>query len=278
MLRFALRLIIITTMLSVYLIRARVPVDRRTLQGTAIRTSRWARRFCRVLGIHFNRLDLKRAERGRMIVLNHLSWIDPLIMAAIHPAVFVTSAETGEHPLLGRICASAGCVFMERRSRNALGSERDHLAGIMQGMPVVVFPEATSSSGDRLLPFKPATFASAISANVPVDLLVLRYTAVDGRTLGRRERDWIHWYGNMAFIPHLLRLLTLVRVDASVHDLGLIRPGLHDDRKALASRAHRVIADHLRGSNPRRHCETQGWVPTHPQSRGFQTMGIPLLA
>ena len=249
MLRFALRLIIVTAMLSAYLIRARVPIDQRTLQATAIRTSRWARRFCRVLGIHFNRPDLSRSERGRMIVLNHLSWIDPMIMSAIHPAVFVTSTETGEHPLLGRICASAGCAFMERRSRRALGGERDHLASIMHGMPVVVFPEATSSAGDCLLPFKPATFESAISAHVPIDLLFLRYTAVNGREMGRRERDWVHWYGDMTFIPHLFRLLTVVRVDANVQNLGRIHPDQHNDRKALAVRARSIIAGHLHARN-----------------------------
>jgi 1-acyl-sn-glycerol-3-phosphate acyltransferase len=247
MLNCALRVLALAAMVTAFIAGGRPPRNDDELVATTVRTSRWARLGCRVLGIRVRRRNVRwpRPGQGGMIALNHLSWIDPIIMAAMRPAVFVTSAETGEHPLLGRICAAAGCVFMERRKRGGLDGERNRLGALMARQMVVIFPEATSSPGDRVLPFKPATFAAAIAARVPVGLLALRYRALDGRRVGPRNRDRVCWYGDMTFLPHLIGVLGIGRIDSELSGIGSLPTAPDSDRKALALRAHARVSAFL---------------------------------
>jgi len=253
MLKRVLRAAAMAVIILVFIAGGRPPRTDRELLATTIRTSRWARRGCRIMGIRVRRRGVHwpLPGRGGMLALNHLSWIDPIIMAAIHPSVFVTSTETGEHPLLGRICAAAGCVFMERRRRQGLSAERDRLGILMNRLPVVIFPEATSSDGSAVLPFKSAPFAAAIAARASVSLMALRYRSLDGRRIGKRTRDRVCWYGDMTFLPHLMGVLGIGRIDADLDAVGGFDTSATDDRKTLALRAHHLIASFL---HPRTAC------------------------
>jgi len=243
MLKVALRGCLITVIILVHLACARTPRHDYDLRRTMLRTSRWARRACRTLGLRVTRHGQLPKRTGRLIVLNHLSWLDPLIIAAIRPAIFVTSVETAEDSCLGRICAAAGCVFMERRQRSELINECGRLATLLRHHEVVVFPEATSSDGTTLLPFRPAAFAAAIAARAPVQPLALRYRSIDGRTVNSRTRDRIYWYGDMTFLPHLCHLTTLTRIDLDMVVLPS-QTGVHC-RKTLAHQTRTAIGQSL---------------------------------
>ena len=247
MLSCALRIAALVVMISAFIVGGRPPRNDAELAETIMRTSRWARLGCRIMGIRVRRRGVRWPERGRggMVALNHLSWLDPLIMAAIHPSVFVTSTETGEHPLLGRICASAGCVFMERRQRRGLHAERDRLGKLMENLTVVIFPEATSSNGATVLPFKPATFAAAIDARTSISLLALRYCSLDGHQVTARNRDRVCWHGDMTFLPHLIGVLGIRSISARLEAVAAFDADVADDRKVLALRSHRLVSDFL---------------------------------
>ena len=243
MLKVALRACLIAVIIIVHLGSARTPCTDYDLRQTTIRTSRWARRACRTLGLRVRRTGDWPARGGRLLVANHLSWLDPLLLSAIRPAIFVTSVETAEDSFLGRICASAGCVFMERRHRSGLIDECGRLATLLRHHAVVVFPEATSSDGTRLLPFRPAAFAAAIAARAPVQPLTLQYHSLDGRALNARTRDRVYWYGDMTFLPHLGQLTTIARIDATLTVMP-VHTGIAC-RKALANQTRLAIGQAL---------------------------------
>lgn len=243
MLKVALRSCLIAVIIAVHLGAARTLRGDQDLRRTTLRTSRWARRACRTLGLRVRRTGNWPRQSGRLVVLNHLSWIDPLLLAAIRPAVFVTSMETAEDSFLGRICAAAGCVFMERRRRGGLVDECARLATLLRHHDVVVFPEATSSNGTHLLPFRPAAFAAAISAAALIQPLALRYHRLDGQPLTARNRDRVCWHGDMTFLPHLARLITIRRIDAELTVLTAQPATGH--RKSLAAQIHARIAKAL---------------------------------
>lgn len=250
MLRSVLRACLLAWLVAAFLGGARAPRDAPGLRRTAVRASRYARRAVRVLGLRLRRESarIRRDPGGALLVCNHLSWLDPLLLAAVRPAIFVTSMETAEDSFLGRVCAGAGCVFMERRRRGGLRGECARLAALLRGMDVVVFPEATSSDGTRLLPFRPACFGAAIDAPAPVQPAAVAYTALDGRPIRTpRARDCVCWYGDMVFLPHLLGLLPLRRIDARVRFLTPLHPGPGACRKRLAQQAHAAVAAALPG-------------------------------
>jgi 1-acyl-sn-glycerol-3-phosphate acyltransferase len=237
MLRFCFRFLLLLLLLPSFLLQA-VPESQRLAH---------MRRYCRfALRIFGTRLqiqgDLRRIRSG-LLVMNHLSWLDPLLLATLVSSRFVTSKEVEADPLLGRVCTKGGCVFVDRRSRRAVNQDQQHLAAILRQRVVTVFPEATSSNGEGVLRFKPAFFESARTAQVPVHLLALRYQRWNGRRLTRRTRDWIHWYGDMGFVGHLLRLLTATRLDIALQVLpSLDWQQQQLDRKVMAQQAHQRIS------------------------------------
>jgi len=118
---------------------------------------------------------------GSLIVANHVSWLDVLAITAICPASFVCKQEIASWPLLGWLLKRAGTVFMRRAS--AWSAWRTVLAiapMLHEGESVAVFPEATTTAGDAVLPFYPALFQGAVNAKSLVQPLAIVYADQDG--------------------------------------------------------------------------------------------------
>jgi len=193
------------------------------------------------MGIRLHlRGDRRALSRAGLLVMNHMSWLDPLILARLTPLYFITSRETEGMRLLGDIARRGGCLFTERRSLRATHADSRHLATDLQRKPVVVFPEATSSDGSRVLPFKPAFFQSALDAGCPIRPLVLRYTKVGSAPFTKANHHRVCWYGDMTFLPHLTRVLATRSIEV---ELRILPPlDLHTaDRKQAALVAHAAV-------------------------------------
>lgn len=243
MLRATCRIALLAVMIPAFVIGARG--TRGDMRRTCIRTSRWARRGVRVLGLRHRDCGAQvGSSRGRLIVANHTSWIDPLLFAARRPAVFVTSLEVEGDALLGRICTAAGCLFVDRRAVGGLRGTCARITALLAGKhDVVVFPEATSTDGRQVLPFRPAAFAAAIAAEAEVRPVALAHHAFDGRAATGRRRDRVCWHGDMAFLPHLLGLLP---ASGTLSELRWLAPATAGDRKTVAAATHQRIVDALR--------------------------------
>jgi 1-acyl-sn-glycerol-3-phosphate acyltransferase len=205
--------------------------------------SQWALRF---LGFKVKRsgcLDHLVSDAPSLIVSNHLSWLDILVIASIRPTVFVTSVEIRDSGFLGMVCKLAGCHFVERRSRSNIGVEVEKMAETLrEGFAVGLFPEGTTSNGAAVLPFKVSLFDAAIAAGVPVQPVCLNYLTIDGRSVDIESGRRLFWYGDMEFLPHLWALMFVdhVEVEVTVLDPVAIDHGV--DRKALAGQAWKQIS------------------------------------
>ena len=94
---------------------------------------------------------------------------------------------------------------------------------------------------------RPAFFTSAVAAGGAIQPLCIRYPRIDGRPFGPTNHARVCWYGDMAFLPHLLQLLSVRRLEASVHYLEPIAVAA-GDRKSLASESHQAISAALVGA------------------------------
>ena len=134
---------------------------------------------------------------GSLIVANHISTIDMPLIASETETRFVTSMEVRNSPLTGLISTIAGAIFVDRKSIKTLRNDITRIAKLLKaGVNVTVFPEATSSNGSTVLPFKAALFEAARIANAPIQPVAIQYNSPS--TVG--------YYGDMSFIPHVLRL------------------------------------------------------------------------
>ena len=182
-----------------------------------------------------------------LLVANHASYLDVVILGALLPTIFVAKAEVAGWPVFGYLARIAKTAFIERRP-NATARERDNLGNrLEEGVLLTLFPEGTSNDGNRVLPFKSSFFAvaercAADGKPLQVQPVSVAYTKVDGFPMGRALRPFFAWYGDMTLAGHLLGALGLGRATVEVQ---FHPPVTVDDfggsRKALCNHCHDVV-------------------------------------
>jgi len=142
----------------------------------AARIQWWAARTLALMGV---RLEASGTPRpgAKLLVANHISWLDIVAMHAVCPeARFVSKADVKRWPLLGALVGAAGTLFIEReRKRDALRVVHQMAEALQDGQTVAIFPEGTTSDGHTLLPFHANLLQAAIASEAPVQPVALRY-------------------------------------------------------------------------------------------------------
>lgn len=186
--------------------------------------------------------DSLHSPKGNLIICNHLSYLDVLVLVQYAPACFVTSVEVKETPVLGQICILAGCLFVERRDRSRIHKEIHEITKALQeGLNVLIFPEATSSNGADVLRFRRPLFQASLDAKAVIQPLALRYESIDGEPFGDHNRDRVCWYGDMDFLPHFWLLHQTKGIRAKIQCLPTVRPELYSDLSTLAGHMHTAV-------------------------------------
>lgn len=189
----------------------------------------WGRGMLWTLGVRTSVQGTPPAP-GRLIVSNHLGYIDIATLASLLPAVFVSKAEVRSWPFWGAMAAMAGTIFIDRgRKRDTVRVLHEMDEAFARGDSVVVFPEATSTDGSTIWPFKSSLLAAAAAGGNPVEWMTVGYLTPDAGTSARLQ---VCWWGDMGFFRHFLGLCALGRIDARV-TFG-DGPQSHEDRKTLA--------------------------------------------
>lgn len=120
-------------------------------------------------------------RRGALLVANHVSWLDVLVLLAYSPARLIAKHEVRDWPVIGWFAAASRCVFLDRSRPRALpDAVAGAAAALRAGAVVAVFPEGTTWCGRASGLFRPAMFQAAIDAGVPVVPVTLRFALADG--------------------------------------------------------------------------------------------------
>lgn len=142
---------------------------------------RWSAGLLRALGVTLEATPVRVAP-GTLVVANHVSWLDALVLDALCPASFVAKDEIRRWPLLGWLLAREGTIFLRRGFNRRLPEMVGDLhARLARGETIACFPEGTTSDGRRLLPFRAALFESAARGGTPVAAFALHYRDGAGR-------------------------------------------------------------------------------------------------
>lgn len=182
-----------------------------------------------------------------LFVSNHSSYLDITVLGALITGSFVAKSEVSGWPLFGFLAKLQRTVFIERRVRSDAGRQRDELSARLQaGDSLILFPEGTSSDGNRTLPFKTALFAVA-SQRIDGRPLVVQpvsvtATKLDGIPLGIGFRPLYAWYGDMDLAPHLWRAFTVGKMTIEVEFHPPVTVETVSSRKALAEHCHAAVS------------------------------------
>ncbi len=203
------------------------------LRARALWLQRSSRRVLRILAAEIE--SSGPCPHDGLLVSNHLSYVDILVLNSLTPAVFVSKSEVRSWPVFGWFARMAGTIFLQRARRADVARISEEIATALRGGHLVVlFPEGTSTDGRRVLPFRSSLLEPANGPPRPLSVACISY-AVTG---GSAENDVCYW-GHMTFFPHLVNLMTKEKIRARVRFSKIEHRA--DNRKELARQLHAEV-------------------------------------
>jgi 1-acyl-sn-glycerol-3-phosphate acyltransferase len=196
----------------------------------------WSGKMLRMLGLRLQ-VHGEFGPGAKLIVANHVSWLDIIAMHAICPeARFVSKADVQRWPLVGRLVAAGGTLYLEReRRRDALRVVHQMAEVLAQGGTVAAFPEGTTGDGHTLLPFHANLLQAAIATATAVQPVALRYADAQHEVSPAAQ-----WLGDTTLAGTVWKL---ARARGLVVRLHVLPPAAsaHADRRALAAQVRQQI-------------------------------------
>ena len=198
---------------------------------------RWSRQMLRALGISLH-IEGEAPQQGPLLlVANHVSWLDILVVHAARHCRFVSKSEVHHWPLIGPMAAAGGTLFIERASRRDAMRVVHHMAtALNSGDMLAIFPEGTTGDGTVVLPFHANLMQAAISAQAPVMPVGLRYVQADGQ-----PSTAVLYIGDDTLVGSVLRTLGAPSFTARVR-FGQTQDAQGRDRRQWAQDLHQAVS------------------------------------
>lgn len=196
----------------------------------------WAAQALWTLGLRYIRVG-EPIRGGGALVANHSSWIDIVALQRAAVPFLVSKAEVRDWPGIGFIGRAIGTMFIDRRPAEAKRQEAALTARLARGDRMALFPEGTSSDGQRVLPFKSALFGVFLVPEL-AGRVVLQPVTIVYRPRPGLPATLYGWWGEMDFASHLREVLarsTGGEVTLTFHPP--LPVDAHADRKRLAAAA-----------------------------------------
>jgi len=176
-----------------------------------------------------------RAMPGALLLLNHVSWADVFVVAAVLPARFVAKSEIRGWPLAGWLARGVGTLFIERGRRHAVAHINQQVADRLRGgQSIGIFPEGTTTDGTQVLRFHANLVQAALQAEAPVIPVALQYWQDD------RPSRAAAYIGDMNIAESMLRVLIAPRLRVRLRFLPAV-PCAGTTRQAIAQQAHDAV-------------------------------------
>lgn len=182
----------------------------------------------KILGVRVRLIGRQLAGGPCLIAANHVSWLDILVFGSLTKLSFIAKKEVAEWPIFGLFAKLQGCLFVDRDRRTATAAFKENMRQRLdKGDILVLFPEGTSSDGNRVLPFRSALMSAAEAPvsdllggavrPIKVQPISIAYTRLHGLPMGRQFRPYFAWYGDMEILPHIWEVMKLGPCDVTLH-------------------------------------------------------------
>jgi len=197
----------------------------------------WLRQGCRrVLRIFHAEIQCYGPiPTNGLLVSNHLSYLDILVLSTLTPTVFIAKRQVKSWPIFGWFALLGGTLFADRDRRHQVAQLNQQLGALLDaGALVVLFPEGTSSNGQTVLPFKSSLLEPVVGSNHPLAVGLISYQLEDGD-----PGEEVCYWRDMTLVPHLINLLAKRHVQASVRFFQSAQKNMR--RKELATQLHAAM-------------------------------------
>jgi 1-acyl-sn-glycerol-3-phosphate acyltransferase len=191
--------------------------------------------------------DIANGLESGLLVANHVSFVDIFLINALLPSAFVAKSDVARWPLIGWLARRNDTVFIERgKPKSARQIQQEIGAALSTGRRLSIFPEGTTSAGDRVLPFHSALFQAAIDAGAPIHALAIDYADAHGQ-----PSITAAYIGDLSLLQCLRQILGSGGLRVRLRLAASFAPPFAD-RRHVAHAAHQAVAAVLRqpSANP----------------------------
>lgn len=182
--------------------------------------TRYVQYFCRRLCDVFNvdvQLHGDIPRQPALWVSNHISWLDIAVLGSGARVFFLAKAEIEKWPLLGKLAKGGGTLFIQRGSGDSLRIREQIAQFLKQNIPVLFFPEATTTDGTHVKKVHGRILGAAIEAQKPVQICLICYVNQAGVL-----DTVVPYVGKISFATHVLSVLRMPKVTAHLKALPAI--------------------------------------------------------
>ncbi|WP_246237537.1 lysophospholipid acyltransferase family protein [Caldichromatium japonicum] len=195
----------------------------------------WHARLLRALGVQV--WVSGQLEPNCLLVANHISWLDIPVLGAQAEIYFLSKSEVRRWPLIGWFAELAGTRFIERGAYQAEAVIRQLGSDLEQGRTTMIFPEGTTTDGQKVRPFHPRLFTIAQTSARHIQPVAIRYRRLDDPAPDLT----VPYIGDDSLLANLWRVICHPGLIAQVVFLDPIQPHAGETRRALAQRARASI-------------------------------------
>lgn len=184
------------------------------------KNTRYVQHFCRRLCQVFNidvRVHGTIPRDPALWVSNHISWLDIAVLGSGARIFFLAKAEIENWPVIGKLAKGGGTLFIKRGSGDSVRIKEHITDFLKQDIPVLFFPEATTTDGSRVKKIHGRILGAAIDAQRPVQICLICYVNQQG------QLDTVApYYGNIGFGEHVQSVLEMPKVTAHLKALDAV--------------------------------------------------------
>ena len=200
----------------------------------------------RIMGVNLS-LTGPLPQPGTLIVANHLSWFDIVVIGTLAPLSFVAKSEVKSWPLFGQLALLQRTLFVDRRRGRHNRTDGTALAArLHKNQSIVIFAEATNSDGIKVLRFKSTLLAGIEDApHIPVQAMTMAYRRAHDMVMGRRQRMAYAWLGDISLLPHFYFMLAAPPSTVEITFHQPLPPALKSDRKIMTKALYWQVATGL---------------------------------
>ena len=176
-------------------------------------------------------------EKRYLMVSNHISWLDIIVIQSIKPSIFVAKSDVASWPLFGWVAQMTGTIFIRRDKVSDIKKALKKMKRRLIKRSVCIFPEGTSTNGRFVLPFKSNLFQASIDTNKAILPICLRYIEHNAYS------DKVAFVDDMSLLDSIMKIKNESNIIAILDVLQPIRP--RGNRKELASYTHEIVSKNL---------------------------------
>ena len=202
--------------------------------------------LCKLLGLRVIVEGEIACGKNILYVSNHISYLDIQVLGSLVHGAFVAKKDVEKWPIFGIVGKMGQTLYVSRSPQDAPRETAIMAERLDRGMPLIIFPEGTSSDGRAVLPFKSSFFQILLDRPVRVQPVTISVIEIDGKPANTQElRNRYAWYGDMTLEPHLWWMAKSRGATIRVQFHPPLLATDYTDRKHLSADAHRAVAKGL---------------------------------